>query len=92
MAAKNATKDTSINIRATRQDIDLIDRAARTVKKTRSDFMLEAATRTAEDVMFNTTIYSLSADEWNEYIAAIDSPPAPTAALRRLVREPAPWE
>lgn len=92
MAARNATKDTSINIRATRQDIDLIDRAARTMKQSRSDFMLEAATHRAEDVMFNTTIFSLPADEWDEYIATIDAPPAPTGALRRLLHDPAPWE
>lgn len=92
MATGNTIKDTSITIRATKQDIDLIDRAARTMKKTRSDFMLEAATRTAEDVMFNTTIFSLPTEEWDEYITTINSPPAPTAALRRLLHDPAPWE
>ena len=54
--------------------------------------MLEVATRTAEEVVLDRSVFTLPADEWDAYIATIESPPAPTAALRRLLHESAPWE
>jgi uncharacterized protein (DUF1778 family) len=92
MVVANETKNRSINIRASGSQLTLIDRAAHSLKKSRSDFMLEAATRTAEDVVLDRSVFTLPADEWETYIAAIASPPAPTVALRKLLRESAPWE
>ena len=45
MAVPNETKDRIINIRATSREVELIDQAARAAHKSRSDFMLEAATQ-----------------------------------------------
>jgi uncharacterized protein (DUF1778 family) len=41
-----------INMRVASQQRDLIDRAARVTGKTRTEFMLEAACRAAEEIVF----------------------------------------
>jgi uncharacterized protein (DUF1778 family) len=92
MAIPNETKDRIINIRATSGEVDLIDKAARVVHKSRSDFMLEAATLAAEDALSDRSIFSMPAEEWETYLATIASPPEPTPALRELLRADAPWE
>lgn len=92
MTSANQTKDRIINIRATGREIDLIDRAARSARKSRSDFMLEAATHAAEDAIFDKSVFTMPAEEWDAYLDAIASPPEPTQALRNLLRERASWE
>jgi uncharacterized protein (DUF1778 family) len=92
MVLSNETKNRTINIRVNNHQMRLIDRAAALKSKSRSDFLLEAATRAAEDVILDSSVFTLPAEEWERYIATIESPPAPTAALRKLLQEPSPWE
>ncbi len=92
MVLPHETKSRNINIRASSRQMSVIDRAAALKGTTRSDFMLDAATRAAEDAILDLSIFTLPADEWDAYVASIESPPAPTAALRKLLGEPAPWE
>jgi uncharacterized protein (DUF1778 family) len=47
----NETRDVTINIRAKKNQRDLIDRAAQLQGKSRSEFMLESAQKTAQDVL-----------------------------------------
>ncbi len=86
------TKDRTINIRLSSSDAELIDQAAAIRNTSRSDFMLEVARREAEDVLFDRNVFLLSEDAFDAYVAAIETPAAPTAALRELMRTPAPWE
>jgi len=92
MVLTNETKDRNINIRASGRQMSLIDQAAALKHTSRSDFMLEAATRMAEEAIFEGNIFTMPSEEWDAYIASIESPPAPSEALRTLLREPAPWE
>lgn len=92
MVAANETRDRSINIRVSSRIIDLIDRAASLQHKSRSDFMVEAAARTAEDVLLDGNVFTLAGEEWDEYVATIANPPEPTENLRAFLREPAPWD
>jgi len=50
-------RDQLINIRASRERRDLIDRVARAVRKSRSNVMIEAASREAEDVLLNRVFF-----------------------------------
>ncbi|WP_310410031.1 DUF1778 domain-containing protein [Chamaesiphon sp. OTE_8_metabat_110] len=49
----NETRDVTINIRAKKNQRDLIDRAAELQGKSRSEFMLESAQKTAQDVLLD---------------------------------------
>ena len=85
-------RDHAINIRASRQQRDLIDQAAQALGKSRSDFMLETACREAEDVLLDRTFFRLDQDAFDRFIAVLDSPPLPSTTLRELLLSKAPWE
>jgi len=89
---EQASRRSLINIRATVQDRELIDRAAAMLGKNRSEFMMEASRQAAEDALLDRTRFSLDAQRYAEFVAALDAPPAPSAALRRLLATPAPWD
>ena len=82
----------TISIRAKAGQRDLIDQAADRLGRSRSDFMLEAACRQAEDVLLDQTFFALNAEKMAAFHAMLDSPPAPTDRLRRLLNAPASWE
>lgn len=87
-----ATRDTAINIRASRQQRDLIDQAAQTLGRSRSDFMLETACREAEGVLLDRTFFRLDRESYARFTDLLDSPPPPSDELRDLLSTKAPWE
>jgi uncharacterized protein (DUF1778 family) len=91
-AADRAPRDVSINLRASRTQRSLIDRAAEALGKNRSDFMLEASCREAESVLLDRRYFALDAEEFRAFTAMLDAPPAANPRLRRLLGEKAPWE
>ena len=90
--ADRATRDVNINLRASRKQRSLIDRAAEALGKNRSDFMLEAACGEAEAVLLDRRFFSLDAEAFEEFTAVLDSPPANNPRLRRLLDGKAPWD
>lgn len=82
----------SINIRAKARQRDLIDQAAERLGRSRSDFMLEAACREAEDVLLDQAFFSVDADTFAKFQTLLDHPLPPTDKLRRLLKTKAPWE
>ena len=87
-----AHEPVTISIRAKAAQRDLIDQAAERLGRTRSDFMLEAACRQAEDVLLDQTYFALDAKGFASFQALLDSPPAPTDRLRRTLQAPLPWK
>ena len=87
-----ATRDVNINLRASRKQRSLIDRAAEALGRSRSDFMLEASCREAESVLLDRRYFALDAETFGEFTALLDSPPATNPRLRRLLAEKTPWD
>lgn len=87
-----AQEPVTISIRAKAGQRDLIDQAADRLGRSRSDFMLEAACRQAEDVLLDQTYFALDAKSFAAFQAMLDQPPAPTDRLRRTLNARAPWE
>lgn len=87
-----AQEPVTISIRAKAGQRDLIDQAADRLGRSRSDFMLEAACRQAEDVLLDQTYFALDAKGYAAFQALLDTPPAPTDRLRRTLKAVAPWE
>lgn len=90
LAGKNTS--VSINIRANAKQRDLIDLAAERSGRSRSDFMLEAACRQAEDVLLDQAFFSVNAGTFAELQTLLDQPLPPSDKLRRLLKTKAPWE
>jgi uncharacterized protein (DUF1778 family) len=82
----------SINIRAKARQRDLIDQAAESQGRSRSDFMLEAACRRAEDVLLDQVYFAVDSSVFSKFQALLDRPLPPTNRLRRLLRTKAPWD
>lgn len=84
--------DTTINMRVPAQTRDLIDSAAASVGKSRTEFVLESARQHAIDVLLNQRVFNLDAKASAAFVRALDNPPAANAALRALMAGKAPWE
>jgi uncharacterized protein (DUF1778 family) len=82
----------NINLRVTRNQKALIDRAASALGRNRSDFMLEAACQEAESVLLDRRFFVLSETEFKRFTAMLDKPPASNPRLERLLRTRAPWD
>ena len=85
-------RDTPINLRASRWQRVLIDRAAQALGNNRSDFMLEAACRAADLILADRRFFMLEDKAYKRFLAALDKPPADNPRLRRLLTTRAPWD
>ena len=82
----------TLNIRIKPDERGLIDRAAQARGQNRTDFILEAARRAAEEALLDRTLISVSEDAYRKFLARLDAPPKPNARLRKSLRTPAPWD
>lgn len=91
-AGDRTARDVNINLRASRQQRSLIDRAAEALGKSRSDFMLDAARREAESVLLDRRYFALDAEGFGAFMERLDAEPTDNPELRRLLGEKAPWD
>jgi len=87
-----SNRDETINLRASRHQKALIDRAADALGRNRSDFMLETACREAEAVLLDRRYFALSSEEFKRFTSMLDKAPASNTKLRRLLKTRPPWE
>lgn len=82
----------TLNLRIKPDERSLIDRAARSLGKNRTNFILDAATRAAEQALLDRTALTVDPESYAEFVARLDAPPHPNERLRRTMQTPAPWE
>ena len=87
-----ARKRQSLNLRIKPEERGLIDRAAKTLGKNRTEFVLDAARRAAEDALIDRTVLMVSPKAYAEFLARLDAPPQPNERLQKTLRTAAPWE
>lgn len=85
------TRGETINLRATRKQKTLIDQAAQTLGRSRSEFMLDSACREAENVILDRRYFVLSDKAFRQFTALLDGPAKPNPKLNALLRTKAPW-
>ncbi|WP_082524156.1 type II toxin-antitoxin system TacA family antitoxin [Methylobacterium sp. Leaf399] len=85
-------KRDTLNIRIRPEDRDLIDRAAQAGGKNRTDFILDAARRAAQDALLDRTLLVVEPEVLEKFLARLDAPPQPNDRLRRTMRIPPPWD
>jgi len=91
MSATAPKRDT-LNIRIKPEERDLIDRAAHARGKNRSDFILDAARRAAEDALLDRTVFMVGPEAYAAFLARLDAPAQSNERLRRAMQAPAPWD
>jgi uncharacterized protein (DUF1778 family) len=91
-AVTSSRRDAVINVRLARQTRELIDSAATAAGKSRSEFIIESARKSAMDVLLDQRFFVLDRKRFEEFQAILDHPPAPNRKLKALLAAKAPWE
>jgi len=92
VAQRESARREALNLRIKPQVRELIDRAAQLSGKNRTDFVLDAARRAAEDTLLDRTAFTVSPKAYREFLARLDAPPKPNKRLLKSMQTPAPWE
>ena len=88
------TPDTSthaVNLRVRNDIRGLIDRAAQSQGKSRSEFMIDAARRAAEEALLDQTLVRVDAQSYAHFLTVLDQPPS-GQGYERLMKAAKPWE
>ncbi|MEZ5536526.1 MAG: DUF1778 domain-containing protein [Thiolinea sp.] len=89
---QSSQADTTIQLRTSRFDRDLIDQAAQVAGMNRTQFMLKAAVRDAKNVLLNQTALFVDARTFTSILDQLDHPSPPSDALKKTLTEPSPWD
>lgn len=84
------TETRAVNLRVRNDIRNLIDRAAKAHGKTRSDFMIDAARRAAEEALLDQTLVQVDPSAHALFMTVLDNPPS-GEGYRRLMEAPKPW-
>jgi uncharacterized protein (DUF1778 family) len=81
----------TLNLRIPAVERNLIDRAAESAGKTRTDFILEAARRAAEDTLLDRALLSVGEAAYAEFVKRLEAPARPNKRLQRTMQATPPW-
>jgi uncharacterized protein (DUF1778 family) len=79
------TKESRLNIRCDNHARELLDRAAAYSRVSVSEFVLSRALASAEQVVQAHEAITLSPSDFEAFLAALDAPSKPNAALKRAL-------
>lgn len=80
-----ATKDSRLNIRCDERTRQLLDKAAGYAHVNLSEFVLSQAVAAADRIVREQESITLKEEDFQAFLAAIDTPAEPNAALRRAL-------
>ena len=89
--ATSTLKSEQINLRANPSQRDLFDRAAKVLHKSRTEFMLDAATNAARETLLDSNEFVLDETEYSAFIKILDRPVTENRALMKLLNKPPSW-
>jgi len=87
-APERPHRDTRLNLRASREQQQLIKRAAAALDKSMTDFVLESAAARAEEVLADRRWFLLDDEAWAHFEELLDAPVEDMPRLRRTLTEP----
>jgi uncharacterized protein (DUF1778 family) len=91
-ARTTKTPRDTLNLRIPPAERNLIDRAAESAGKTRTDFILEAARRAAEETLLDRALMVVSPEAYAEFRKRLDGPAQSNDRLRKTMQSKAPWK
>jgi uncharacterized protein (DUF1778 family) len=84
-------KNERLNIRASRAEKAVIEQAAGLSHMGVSQFMLQAALRSAEHVLAEQSRFVVPAGEWRDFVAQLERPARVIPALSDAASKPSPF-
>ena len=91
-APRRAVKEARIALRVSNDQKTLLDEASRAEGTTLSEFLLQSATRHAEDVLADRRRFLLDAEQWAQLTELLDRPAVARPRLRRLLAKPSVFD
>lgn len=91
LAPEKPVRRETLNIRIPAAERSLIDRAALSSGKTRTDFILSAARRAAEEALLDRALLLVSPARFAKFLALLEAPAKPNSRLRRTMKTAPPW-
>lgn len=85
------TSTQAVNLRVRNDIRNLIDRAAQSQGKSRSEFMIDAARRAAEEALLDQTLVRVDAQTYAHFLDVLDQPPG-GPGFDRLMQTKKPWQ
>lgn len=87
-----SNKTERITMRVSFAQRELLSEASRTESTTLSDFILDAATTRAEDVLADRSMFTLNEDAFSKFIELLDRPVVDVQRLRERLAAPSPFD
>jgi uncharacterized protein (DUF1778 family) len=87
MAQDATRKSHPLALRIPAADLAVIDRAAKMTRRSRTDFMRDAAVREAEEIILESTLVKLSEAGFKSFVEAIEAPPKVNEKLLRALQK-----
>ena len=88
----NDVKQEKLNMRINSEERGLIDRAAKIRGKNRSDFILSAAKKEAEETILEQVLIKVTPEAYAEFLTRLDKKPQPNTRLIKTMQIEAPWD
>lgn len=85
-------KRQTLNLRIRAEERALIDRAAQVLGKNRTEFILEASRRAAEEALLEQALLRVGPEAFAAFQARLDAPPQPNERLLQTMQASPPWE
>lgn len=90
--ARGPGRREALNLRIRGDVRSLIDRAAQVRGTTRTDFILEAATRAAEEALLDRALILVDPPAFETFLARLDAGGEPNERLKRTMGSSSPWK
>jgi len=87
MAHERTNRTEKLDLRLTKAAKQTLQAAAEAAHTSVSDFVLECALSETEERQADRRIFTLDAEHWDAFVAALDAPPRRHPRLERLFRE-----
>ncbi|VCU68861.1 hypothetical protein PIGHUM_00920 [Pigmentiphaga humi] len=88
----SALKSSRLGLRTTPEQEAVLRRAADVAHKSLTEFILDAATRAAEQTLLDQRLFMVSGAEYQALLELLDRPERPNPGLAELFARKAPWE
>ncbi|GMA36011.1 DUF1778 domain-containing protein [Demequina litorisediminis] len=85
------SRDTQIQVRVSSADKEFIRRAAEASGQDLSTFVLQHAKEAAEEVLAERWTFTLSDEDYAEFMASLDAPAQKIPGLDALLERPSPF-
>ncbi|HEY1933110.1 MAG TPA: DUF1778 domain-containing protein [Acetobacteraceae bacterium] len=92
MATTAESRSERVDLRMTPSAKQVLQHAAAAANKTLTEFLLDSGLHAAHDTLADRRMFVLDQRQWDEFMAALEAPPADNPRLRALLGRKPAWE